>query len=260
METALELVASKQIIISILMILAAIVISRLISRSYKIYIKNTDKDIKTYAFVRGLFEAGKLSVWFLIVLAVLEINNINITSIVAGVGVAGAIFGFAMQDLIKDILMGIHIVNNHAFHVGDVIVVDGDKGVVTMFTLNMTQYTSLLTEDKVTICNRDISKVALAGTMLDIDVPLGYNVDPDLAREVLIPCVDRIAGLEGVKDAEYLGTNSFEASAVLYRIRLHANPMLHYKLRRSALAEVQRTLIKAGLEIPFNQLDVTIKS
>ena len=47
--------------------------------------------------------------------------------------------------------MGMHIINDKAFKVGDVIKIDDDEGIVTLFTLQTTQYTSLNTslDDKV---------------------------------------------------------------------------------------------------------------
>ncbi|MBQ0005272.1 MAG: mechanosensitive ion channel family protein [Clostridiales bacterium] len=259
MEKALEIIISKQFIWSGVLVIAAGITTRLITHAYKAYMKKSDKDIKTYAFVRTVFRAVKLVVWMLFILAILDVNDINVTSIVAGVGVAGAVFGLAMQDVIKDVLMGIHIVNDHSFQVGDVIRINDDTGIVTMFTLQTTQYTSLNTGDKVTICNRDITKVALASTMLDINMPLSYSENPDRVREVFKPCAERIAKIPGIKSAEYLGISDYESSAVIYKIRLHANPKDHWAMKRAALAEIQRTVIREGIEIPFNQLDVNVK-
>lgn len=260
MERALEIVVSKETIWSVVFVVIAIVITRIITHGYKLYKKNTDKDVKTYAFVRSILRIVKFVVWLVFILAILDINDINVTSIVAGVGVAGAVFGLAMQDIIKDVLMGIHIVNNQSFKVGDVIRVNDDVGIVTMFTLQTTQYTSVNTGDKVTICNRNITTVALASTMLDINLPLSYSENPDRVREVLTPCAERIAKIPGIMSAEYLGISDYESSAVIYKIRLHANPKDHWPMKRAALAEVQKTFIKEGIEIPFNQLDVNLKN
>ena len=81
----------------------------------------------------------------------------------------------AMQDVFKDVLMGMHIINDKAFKVGDVIKIDDDEGIVTLFTLQTTQYTSLNTGDNVTICNRNITKVGITNGVYDIDIGLRYD-------------------------------------------------------------------------------------
>jgi small-conductance mechanosensitive channel len=54
-------------------------------------------------------------------LIILDINGVNISSLVAGLGVVGIIVGLALQDALKDIIMGKNIITGHFFQVGDVI-------------------------------------------------------------------------------------------------------------------------------------------
>ena len=107
----------------------------IIEHGHRIYLKKTNNTVQMNAIVRSTFRLIKTTAWLIALLAVLEVNNIRITSIIAGVGVAGAVFGMAMQDVFKDVLMGMHIINDKSFKVGDVIKIDGDEGIVTLFTL-----------------------------------------------------------------------------------------------------------------------------
>lgn len=138
--------------------------------------------------------------------------------------VAGAIFGMAMQDVFKDAIMGMHIVNDKAFKVGDVIKLDDDEGIVTLFTLQTTQYTSINTGDHVTVCNRNINRVGVTSGVYDIDIGLRYDEDPEHVRKFLTDCAKQIKAIKGIKNAEYLAIQNFEASSVIYRIRFWCKP------------------------------------
>ena len=56
-----------------------------------------------------------------VVLAVLSLWGINVSTILAGLGITTAIIGLAFQDLAKDIIAGIAIITEDQFEIGDVI-------------------------------------------------------------------------------------------------------------------------------------------
>lgn len=59
------------------------------------------------------------SAYILVVAAViLQINGINIGTLFAGLGVAGIIVGFALQDVLKDLMMGVSIMWDKFFAEG----------------------------------------------------------------------------------------------------------------------------------------------
>lgn len=258
MDFLIKIITSAQFISSIAVVLMGLIATFIIEHGHKIYLKTTNNSMQMNAFVRSGFRLAKTLVWIMVIFTVLEINDIRVTSIIAGVGVAGAVFGIAMQDIFKDLLMGMHIVNDKSFKVGDVIKVDGDEGIVTLFTLQTTQYTSLNTGDHVTICNRNITKVGVSTGIYDIDIGLRYDEDPGRVKEVFTECANRIKNVRGIKNAEYLAIQKFEASNVVYRIRYWCNPKDKWPMRRAAMGILQKCIIESKLEIPYNQLDVHV--
>lgn len=258
MDFLIKIVTSSQFIISIAVVLVGIVFTFIIEHGHKIYLKTTNNSIQMNALVRSGFRIAKTLVWIFIIFTVLEINDIRVTSIIAGVGVAGAVFGIAMQDIFKDLLMGLYIVNDKSFKVGDIIKIDGDEGIVTLFTLQTTQYISLDTGDRVTICNRNITKVGVSAGIYDIDIGLRYDEDPNHVKEILTECTKRIKNVHGIKNAEYLAIQRFEASNVIYRIRYWCNPKDKWPMHRAVMGILQKCIIESKLEIPYSQLDIHI--
>ena len=64
--------------------------------------------------VRGLLA-------LLALILVLQVHGVNVSSLIAGLGIIGAIVGLALQDMLKDVIMGTNILTGEYFAVGDVI-------------------------------------------------------------------------------------------------------------------------------------------
>lgn len=77
----------------------------------------------------------------IILLVVLAVFGVNVTSLLAGLGILTAILGLAFQDMIKDFIAGVAIIAEDQFGVGDTVIVqaDGFKGVVTEIGLKTTE-------------------------------------------------------------------------------------------------------------------------
>lgn len=64
--------------------------------------------------------------------------GVNVSAIVAGLGLSGFAFGFALRDALSNLLSGILIILYQPFKVGDVIVVSGFEGEVSEINLRYT--------------------------------------------------------------------------------------------------------------------------
>ena len=74
---------------------------------------------QTYLALTLNFARGLLALLALIL--VLQIHGVNVSSLVAGLGIIGAIVGLALQDMLKDVIMGMNILTGEYFAVGDVV-------------------------------------------------------------------------------------------------------------------------------------------
>ena len=77
----------------------------------------------------------KYSIIVIVILVIMARFGVNVTSFVAGLGIAGAIAGLASQDLLKDIIGGASIIMENQFAVGDTIEVGGFEGEVISISL-----------------------------------------------------------------------------------------------------------------------------
>jgi small conductance mechanosensitive channel len=99
------------------------------------------------AFILRL--AGRTSSIALIVfgaITALGTMGINVSALVAGLGLTGFALGFALKDILSNLIAGVLILLYRPFRVNDYILVAGNEGVVTEIDL---RYTTLQKEGQI---------------------------------------------------------------------------------------------------------------
>ena len=116
--------------------------------------------------------------------SVLQINGIDVTSLLAGVGLVSAFIALAVQDFLKDIVMGMRMLTDRFFAVGDVVQYGSFEGVVTEFDIRCTKIRALADGRILTVCNRNISEIAALPKEVPVSVtiPLPLSVEPEQIR------------------------------------------------------------------------------
>ena len=80
----------------------------------------------------------KFVIWIVALLMILPEFGINITPILAGLGLLGLAVGMAAKDIISDFISGLFILLESQYHVGDKVKVAGLEGKVKEITLRRT--------------------------------------------------------------------------------------------------------------------------
>ena len=178
MEQFLSNVMTKERYISVAIVIIGAIIYVISINLIKNFIKKNennpklDKRKKTYL---KLFKNILKYVLLIIVsVIILQINGVNVSSIIASLGVITVIVGFALQDALKDIIMGINIVMNDYFSVGDVLKINNVEGKVIEIGLKFTRMKDINNDNIFVISNRNISESLNLSEQLDIDIPLPY--------------------------------------------------------------------------------------
>lgn len=190
------------------------------------------------------------------ILIILNIYGINITSMLAGVGIISIIIGFAIQDALKDIIKGIDIIADNYYNVGDVIKYGDITGKVLSIGLKTTKLEDVYTFNIVSISNRNIEEVEVVSNLINIDIPISYDVKLDDAEDAVKDIVETIKNHKNVINCEYRGVNDLADSSIKYQIKVYCNPLDKVQIRRDALRYVLVGLDKHNLSVPYNQIDV----
>lgn len=100
---------------------------------------------------------GRVALWSVALLVVLDNLGIDVTALVAGVGVGGIAVALAVQNILGDLFASMSIVLDKPFVIDDFIVVDDLRGTVQHIGLKTTRVRSLGGEE-IIFSNADLLK------------------------------------------------------------------------------------------------------
>lgn len=100
---------------------------------------------------------SKFLLWSIALLLILDNLGVNITSLVAGLGVGGIAVALAVQNILGDLFASLSIVIDKPFVIGDFIIIDQMMGTVEHIGLKTTRLRSLSGEQLV-FSNNDLLK------------------------------------------------------------------------------------------------------
>ena len=103
---------------------------------------------------------GRIVLWAVILLLILDNLGINITTLVAGLGIGGVAVALAVQNILGDLFASLSIVIDKPFVAGDFIIIDDYMGSVEHVGLKTTRIRSLGGE-QIVFSNSDLLKSRL---------------------------------------------------------------------------------------------------
>ncbi len=259
-ENFLKNIMDNKITSSVIVIIISLVIYNILNN----IINKSRKNSKIKFMISGKSEtylkmiSSILRYVFLILttLIVLQINGVNVSGMLAGLGIASVVIGLAIQDALKDIIRGFSILSDDYFSVGDVVKYGNIEGKVLVIGLKTTKIKSIIDQNVIAIANRNIEKIEVVSKQLDIEVPLSYELKKSEAEKVINEAITNIQNNAKVDKCEYRGINKIADSSLNYLIRIWCNEETKPQTRRDSICIIIDTLEKNGIEIPYNQIDV----
>lgn len=259
MQGVLDYLFSPKPWVSIAVVVAAIVVWRVLFKRFAKALLDREQDAARRSNMQISANVLKYVVVVVVCVVVMRINGIDVAGLATGLGIAGIVVGFALQDILKDLIMGASIAWDGYFSIGDVIRYKDFEGKVLSMNLKSTKIELTGSKNVVTISNRNISEVEVLTGRCSIDVPLPYDISAGEARATMQAISDRIAELDSTAGCDVLGTQEFGDSSILYRVRAFCDPADRPVVRRQMLGCAQDVIEERGIEIPYNQLDVRVK-
>lgn len=192
--------------------------------------------------------------------------DINLAPIVASAGVIGIAVGFGAQNLVRDFLTGMFMLLEDQYGVGDVIDAGPASGVVEAVGLRTTRLRDV--EGVVWyVRNGEISRVGNKSqnwSRAVLDVPVAFSADVDRVRTVLKNAADDLwkdPDWEGVvlEEPEVWGIESMNAESVTIRLVAKTAPLKQWDVARALRERIKNAFHAAGIELPVQQQEVTVR-
>jgi len=191
----------------------------------------------------------------------LAILGVNVSTIVASVGIVALILGFSAESLIADMVTGAFMIFENQYNVGDIVEVDGYRGTVTSIGLRTTCITD--PGGNVKIVNNSAMKNILnrsdkpSRSVSVISVPYGTDFEklesqiPDLMQDIL----DKHPDVFKAKPI-YLGIDELADSGVVLKFVAEVDENNIFSGGRILNHDLLLGFKKLGVECPFPQVDV----
>jgi len=114
-----------------------------------------DSDAAGATTMSAMKFVGKIVIWSVVLLLVLDNLGVNITALVAGLGIGGIAAALALQNILSDLFASISIILDKPFVYGDFIIVDDLMGTIEHIGLKTTRVKSLSGE-QIVFSNNDL--------------------------------------------------------------------------------------------------------
>lgn len=221
--------------------------------------ENVDPTVRS--FMRSFIRIG---MWVILAVCVIAILGVPMASVVAAVASCGVAIGLAMQGSLSNFAGGIMLLIFRPFKLGDYIEANGHGGTVVELGIF---YTVLCTGDNKTVTipngammNNPVVNFSTKDTRrVDMAFEISYDADADAACEL----AKNIASAHELvlKDKDVFSkVTLLGASAVTVTVRVWVKSGDYWTVNHDLIRQIRKAYVEAGIEIPYNQLDVHIKS
>ena len=182
------------------------------------------------------------------------------------IGALGVGIGLGLQNVVNNFVSGLILMFERPIQPGDVVEVSGTSGKVREIGMRATTLSTFEGADVVVPNGMLLSEKLINWTLsdmdrrIDVNVGVAYGTDPKRVLELLMEVTKATPGIatEPVPAILFVG---FGASSLDFAIRAWTNNFGDWvKIRSDLTLRVYDALKQAGIEIPFPQQDVHVRT
>lgn len=207
-----------------------------------------------------------VAIWALVLMLTLENLGVDITALVAGLGIGGIAVALALQNVLGDLFASLSITLDRPFVLGDFLIVDDFLGSVEYIGIKSTRLRSLGGE-QIVMANSDLlkSRVRNYGRMMERRVVFSISA----ARDTPIETIERIPGaireiVESQQDTRFdrshfqkYGESSLDFETVYYVLSGDYNKYMDIQQAINLALHRRFTQLGAEFAYPTQRLLVT---
>lgn len=212
-------------------------------------------------------KAARFGLFAAAVLMAMSAVGIDLTSFAVFSGAVGVGIGFGLQKVFSNLVSGVILLMDKSIKPGDTIEVGGVYGLVTSFNA---RYTSVLTRDgkeylipNETFVTNEVVNWTHGDPNVRLRIPVGvsYSADPKKTQELLLNAAANVPRVLTDPEPRVL-LRGFGDSSVDFEIRVWISDAEQGigAVQSEVLFKVWNALAENGIEIPFPQRDLNIRT
>ena len=202
----------------------------------------------------------KYIIIFLTILVILNNYGINVSSILAGLGIVAAVLTLAFQDLAKDFIAGISIVMEDQFEIGDNVMINGFRGDVIAMGLKTTRIKDYKGAVQI-IANHMITEVtnySLNPSLAEVTIAVDSDNDLDKVEKIIKKTMEKIdSTYENLKgNTELWGVEMVDQNSVTYKVAVKTKSGYDFEIQRNMRRDLQAALTTGNIKMPQTHMEV----
>ncbi len=207
----------------------------------------------------------KVSMYVLLCVVLLQTCGVQMSSIIAVIGVAGLAISLAIQDTLANVASGFILLASKPFEKGNYVDLNGTEGEVEYITimhtkLNTIDNKAIFVPNKLVVSEQITNFSKEDKRRLEIIFSIGYDDDYTAAREIV---------LTAITESEH---TLYEPAEPLVRMCEHGNSSIniltrvwvasenYFELKFYLLERVKSDFDKNKINIPYNHMNVILKN
>ena len=260
------------IIYFFLMWLGLLLIDKIVDKTTEA-LKKRDTENILLRFMPLLRKTVKIAFGVVFTVAVLQLYGFSVSTLVAGIGVGGVVFGLAAQKTIINIFGSVSLIIDNAYKVGDYICVnfsiDGKdvEGYVEDITLRSTKIRSL-DGTIYNIPNGNISDgvvknyTQMKKRLFNETINLTYSTTPEKIEQAKKICAEVLTShpeILGNYNVNLCSLNSYSVDIKLLADMKPVGLAQLYKIKNDILLEIFKQFNENGIEFAFPTQTIELK-
>lgn len=204
--------------------------------------------------------------WVIGLLVGLKVLNINLTAIAVVAGALGVGIGFGLQNVVGNFVCGLVLLVERPIRVRDRITMEGVEGNVRAVNFRSTL---IETNDNISVIvpnqefiNKKVINWSIGDPKVRIHVPVGvaYGSNLETVTRALLKVADEMDGVLKKPEPEVrfleFGNSSLNMELLVWTV----DPAKHFLLRSRLNYAIDAAFRRDGVEVPFPQRDVHVRS
>ena len=252
--------------ISLTKLLTAVALLAVCLLVTKFFLKGQDKLLARSKIDRSLHgitrSFTKILLLFITVMVVAGSLGVDVSSLLAVLGVAGLAVSLALQDSLSNLASGINILLTKPFVVGDYVTAGSYSGTVQEIRIG---YTKLVTPENqvIMIPNRTVTASVITNysteekRRLDLTVTASYDAPTELVLEALREAAAVPQVLPG--EPVFARLSNYGDSAISYTLRVWTSTADYWDAYFDILERVRAAFDQRGIEMTYPHLNVHMR-
>lgn len=250
-----------KLISTVIILVIGYIVIRIIIKIVEKFFNKVNFERSAETFLENVIKVG---LWMIFGIVILANLGVNVSGLIAGLGIMGFIVGFALKDTLGNLASGVFILFHKPFRVGDWINVGGVVGGVERVGIAACVLKSP-DNVKITIPNSKIWGDVILNyhgnptrKLFNLEIGISYDSNIDKAIRIINDILKKDKRV--LKDPEpQVVVKSLGDSSVNIAVRPSMKKEDYWGLYFDLVKTIKERFDKNGITIPFPQRDIWIK-